>query len=93
MLRSRHLLQCVDLWYNSSATTLVRPGGTLHCKMAGSLVQHIVCMQPVKVVTVHVLQRYCNLHKHLEEEEEEEFYMLWPVNKTDHMQQGMNVLA
>ena len=29
----------------------------------------------------------------LEEEEEEEFYMLRPVNKTDHMQQGMNVLA
>ena len=27
------------------------------------------------------------------EEEEEEFYMLRPVNKTDHMQQGMNVLA
>ena len=26
-------------------------------------------------------------------EEEEEFYMLRPVNKTDHMQQGMNVLA
>ena len=27
------------------------------------------------------------------EEEEEEFYMLRPVNKTDHMQQGMNFLA
>ena len=27
------------------------------------------------------------------EEEEEEFYMLRPVNKTDHMHQGMNVLA
>ena len=27
------------------------------------------------------------------DEEEEEFYMLRPVNKTDHMQQGMNVLA
>ena len=25
--------------------------------------------------------------------EEEEFYMLRPVNKTDHMQQGMNVLV
>ena len=25
--------------------------------------------------------------------EEEEFYMLRPVNKTDHMQQGINVLA
>ena len=30
---------------------------------------------------------------HYNTKEEEEFYMLWPVNKTDHMQQGMNVLA
>ena len=27
------------------------------------------------------------------EEEEEDFYMLRPVNKTDHMQQGLNGLA
>ena len=27
------------------------------------------------------------------QEEEKEFYMLRPVNKTDHMQQGMNVAA
>ena len=26
-------------------------------------------------------------------EEDEKFYMLRPVNKTDHMQQSMNVLA
>ena len=29
----------------------------------------------------------------LVQQEEEEFYMLRPVNKTDHMQQGRNVPA
>ena len=33
------------------------------------------------------------LHILSQEEEEEGFYMLRPVNKTDHMQQGISVLA
>ena len=43
------------------------------------------------MLQIGVPHRFANCQ--LDEEEEEDFYMLRPVNKTDHMQQGMNVLA
>ena len=36
---------------------------------------------------------YCFAHALLSLEEQGESYMLGPVNKTDHMQQGTSVLA